>query len=204
MPSDLRSLPKGVNLGIFEERRGVMDSNDRPAVFVFDENASYGFVTDIRNNGVMPKPGMRYVAAVTGPWKIVKVVEFDDVRTLAAPLDAPGDGTATSFGMAKVRRSVYKDFTLFVRIETDVADPRDLLGDIANALEVDLDDLEADVVIGDFDILVCLVDDDETRLGPRVLSIRGIPGVRRTVTLRVIDYVSTSPNAPDDHRVEAA
>jgi hypothetical protein len=28
--------------------------------------------------------------------------------------------------------------------------------------------------------------------------------VKRTVSLRVMDYVSTSENAPDDHRVEQA
>lgn len=180
-------------------------SNGGRVVFVFDEDASYGLVEDIKNAGVMPTPGLRYVAAVTGPWKIFKVIVFEDVRSLAPPLDSPGDpNTATSFNTDKVRRSVYKDHTALVRIETDVADPASLLPDIAAALDTTVEELEADVVVGDFDILVCLVDDDETNLGPMVLAIRGVSGVRRTVTLKVINYASTSENAPSDHRVEPA
>ena len=57
---------------------------------------------------------------------------------------------------------------------------------------------------GDFDILACVVDDDEESLARKIFDIRGIEGVKRTVSLRVIDYVSTSENAPDDHKVSAA
>ena len=63
---------------------------------------------------------------------------------------------------------------------------------------------EADVVVGDFDILACVVDDDEDELHQKILDLRAIDGVKRTVSLRVIDYVSTSDNAPDDHRVSPA
>ena len=182
----------------------MSDTDSDRAVFVFDPDASYGFVKEIRDAGVMPTPGLRYVAAVTGPWKIIKVIGFAAVEQLLQRLSAPGDDTATSFGVAKVRRSLYRNHTVFVRIETDVADPNELLTKIAGALHIPLDELEADVIIGDFDILVCLSDDDEKNLSKWVLAIRAITEVRRTVTLRVLDYVSTSDEADADHRVRSA
>jgi hypothetical protein len=182
----------------------MSDIDSDRAVFVFDPDATYGMVKAIKAVGVMPTPGLRYVAAVTGPFKIIKVIAFMGVEQLFERLDAPGDDTATSFTFAKVRRSHYRGHTVFVRIETRVADPSELLPEIANAIDVPQDDLEADVIIGDFDILVCLSHDDEDTLGSWVLAIRAIPGIRRTVTLRVLDYVSTSDHAPDDHRVSAA
>jgi hypothetical protein len=47
------------------------------------------------------------------------------------------------------------------------------------------------------------VADDEESLATKIRDIRRIPGVRRTVSLRVLDYVSTSENAPDGHKVSA-
>jgi hypothetical protein len=186
----------------------MSDNGSDRAVSVFDPDASYGFVQEIRDAGVMPTPGLRYVAAVTGPWKIVKVIRFEGVEQLLQRLNAPGDDTATSFAPAKVRRSHYRDHTAFVRIETDVADPNELLTKIADALGIPEDDLEdeleADVIVGDFDILVCLSADDEETISSWVLAIRAIPGIRRTVTLRVLDYVSTSDKADADHRVGSA
>jgi hypothetical protein len=182
----------------------MSDNGSDRAVFVFDPDASYGFVREIRDAGVMPTPGLRYVAAVTGPWKIIKVIGFKGVEQLLERLNAPGDDTATSFGLAKVRRSHYRVHTAFVRIETDVADPNELLPRIAAALGIPVDDLEADVIVGDFDILVCLSADDADTLRSWMLAIRAIPEVRRTVTLRVLDYVSTSDHADADHRVEPA
>jgi DNA-binding Lrp family transcriptional regulator len=85
-------------------------------------------------------------------------------------------------------------------IQTRVADPSGLLEAIAEAIGSD----EADVVAGTFDILAVVVDDDEEDLSKKVFAIRRIEGVKRTVSLRVMDYVSTSENAPDDHRVEQA
>jgi hypothetical protein len=182
----------------------MSDIDSDRAVFVFDPDASYGFVREIRDAGVMPTLGLRYVAAVTGPWKIIKVIQFEGVEQLLQRLNAPGDDTATSFAPAKVRRSLYRDHTAFVRIETDVADPNELLTKIADAIGTPKDDLEADVIVGDFDILVCLSDDNEDTLRTWILAIRAIPGVRRTVTLRVLDYVSTSDQADADHRVDPA
>jgi len=81
-----------------------------------------------------------------------------------------------------------------------VPDPSTLLGAIAEAIGSD----EADVVAGAFDILAVVVDDDEDGLSEKIFAIRRIDGVKRTVSLRVMDYVSTSPNAPDDHRAKEA
>jgi hypothetical protein len=78
------------------------------------------------------------------------------------------------------------------------------MDEIEAVIGSDDEGVEADVVEGDFDILVCIVDDDPDAIRQKILGLRGIKGVRRTVTLNVIDYVSTSPNAPDDRRVDPA
>jgi hypothetical protein len=180
--------------------------------FVFDPTGNYKVVGKIREQGQMPTPGLRYVASVTGPCKVFEVVSFDALAELDDQLDSlPGGGgsedppNAIVLGQAKVRKSTYRAHTALVRIDVRVADPATLLPSIGEVIGVDQDgEPEADVVVGDFDILACVVDDDEAALHQKILDIRAIEGVKRTVTLRVIDYVSTSENAPDDHRVSAA
>jgi hypothetical protein len=174
--------------------------------FVFDPDASYGRVRDIRETGAMPVTGLRYVASVTGPFKLVKVLSFDDLDELPDRLDSIGsqdggsDDNAVVIGASKIRKSEYRKNTAFVLIETQVANPSNLLDQIADAIGSD----EADVVAGTFDILACVVDEDEENLSRKIFAIRRIEGVKRTVSLRVMDYVSTSENAPDDHRVSEA
>ena len=56
--------------------------------FVFDPDGSYGRVREIRENGVMPVAGLRYVASVTGPFKLVKVINFDELGDLPDKLDS--------------------------------------------------------------------------------------------------------------------
>jgi uncharacterized protein with GYD domain len=182
--------------------------------FVFDPRGNYKVVRKIREAGTMPAIGLRYVASVTGPYKIFQVVDFDATVQLDDRLDSlPGAGgsddppnaLALRPGQAKVRRSTYLAHTALVRIDVSVADPNDLMDAIKQAIGPDSDDgVEADAVVGDFDILACVVADDEETLAAKILNLRGIEGVERTVSLRVIDYVSTSENAPDDHRVSAA
>jgi DNA-binding Lrp family transcriptional regulator len=185
----------------------MSDDGDR-AVFVFDADASYGIVRQIREAGAMPSRGLRYVAAVTGPWKVFKVMTIASTEGLvdvASRLDAPGDPeTATSFRSAQVRKSMYRRHTALVRIQTSVADPETLIEQIREAIGSENGQVEADVVVGAFDILACVVDDDETSLGQKILNVRRIDGVTRTTSLRVIDYVSTSGHAPEDHRVAPA
>ena len=57
-------------------------------VFVFEPDADYGRVDVIRKAGRMPVGGLKFVASITGRWKIVKIVEFDSVEAdLARQLD---------------------------------------------------------------------------------------------------------------------
>lgn len=179
--------------------------------FVFDPEGSYSVVGRIREKGTMPAAGLRYVASVTGPYKIFEVVTFEGLGQLTERLESlPSGGSddppnALAFGAAKVRRSTYRAHTALVRIGVKVPDPTELLDQIGQAIGSDPEEgVEADVVVGDFDILACVVDDDEESLRAKMLAIRTIEGVRRTVSLRVIDYVSTSENAPEGHRVSAA
>jgi hypothetical protein len=180
--------------------------------FVFEPKGRYTVVQKIREAGTMPAVGLRYVASVTGPYKVFQVVDFDAIAQLDDRLDAlPGAGrsddppNAIVMGAAKVRRSTYLEHTALVRIDVSVADPRALMDAIERAIGSSSDEgAEADAVVGDFDILACVVADDEDSLATKILDIRGIEGVERTVSLRVIDYVSTSENAPDDHRVAPA
>jgi hypothetical protein len=176
------------------------------AVFVFDPNASYTIVDDIRSAGVMPTPGLRYVASVSGRWKVFKVMSFQGLADVPKRLDAPGDPeTAISFGPAKVRKSTYHEHTALVRIQTEVPDPSHPIDDIGAAIGTGAGDpVEVDIVAGPFDLLACIVDDDEDKIGEKILSIRRIKGVKRTMSLRVFDYVSTSSNAPSTHQVRAA
>ena len=111
----------------------MSDDGDR-ALFVFDPEGSYSIVRQIREAGVMPTPGLRYVAAVTGPWKIFKVMALREGEGLAPVgdrLDAPGDPeTALSLRAAQVRKSRYKAHTAIVLIQTSVADPTTLIRQI--------------------------------------------------------------------------
>jgi len=180
-------------------------------VFVFDPNGNRQIVRKILEAGVMPEPGLRYVASITGPYKTFQVMTYDALAELGDRLDSlPGGGgtddppTAIATGNAKVRRSRYAANTALVMMEVRVPDPSTLMDEIEEVIGADDDGVEADVVEGDFDILACIVDDDDDVIRQKILDLRRIEGVRRTVSLRVIDYVSTSANAPDERRVEPA
>jgi hypothetical protein len=177
--------------------------------FVFHPDVSFERVRMIREAKVMPATGLRYVAAVTGPWKIFEIVEADALGDLAKRLDSLSGSdmggsadppNAFVVGTERVRRSEYRTHTALVRIDVRVDDSRVLLPAITDVIGSD----EADVVMGDFDILACVVDDDENGLTEKIHGIRGIDGVKRTLSLRVLDYVSTSGNAMDVHRVAPA
>jgi hypothetical protein len=172
--------------------------------FVFDPEASYGRVRQIRERNEMPA-GVHLLASVTGPWKNVAIVDFDSLDQLATRVEALGGHngsddppTATVIGAAsKVKRSVYAAHMAFIRIEVREPDPTSLLPEITTAIGSD----EADVVAGDFDIFACAVDNDEGNLGSKIFAVRAINGVKRTVSLRVIDFVSEAPGAPGFNRV---
>jgi hypothetical protein len=90
--------------------------------------------------------------------------------------------------------------TALVRIDVRVDDSSSLLPAITDVIGSD----EADVVMGDFDILACVADDDESRLTEKIRGIRRIDGVNRTLSLRVLDYVSTSTEATGIYKVAPA
>ena len=168
--------------------------------FVFSPDAKYGLVeTGGFGNNVW------YVASVSGPWKIFAVIDFDDVGDVGDVVDAvfkqtdaAGDPeTALTLVPASVRHHTYFSNTALVRIETDVPDPRDLIEDIGRVTDSD----EVDSVMGNFDILACVGDEDEDELARKIMAIRKLKGVKRTVSLRVIDYRSRSDSAPDDKKL---
>jgi DNA-binding Lrp family transcriptional regulator len=144
-------------------------------------------------------PGVRYVASVTGSSQVIAVLSYNELTELPAIIRSlsEGDSTALPLALSQIRRSEYREETAFVRIHTKVDNPETLLAPIREAIG----SVEADVVFGDFDILACVVGDSIEDLKTRVVgSLRGIDGIGRTETLVVIDYVSLSVNAPDDHR----
>jgi hypothetical protein len=172
--------------------------------FVFSPDASYDLVTAGHFGSTV-----MYVASVSGPWKIFVVLDFDEVSDVKGLVDevfkqegGSGDPeTALTGVLGSVRHNTYYTNTALVRIHTAVPDPEDLIPDILKAIEVDEDDREADVVMGDFDILACVGDDDESELARKIMAIRKIKGITRTVSLRVIDYRSRSGNAPEEKRL---
>jgi hypothetical protein len=168
--------------------------------FVFSPDAKYGFV-ETGEFGI----NVWYVASVSGPWKIFAVIDFDDVRDVANVVDAvfkqtdaTGDPeTALTLIPASVRHHTYFSNTALVRIDTDVPDPGALIYHIQKVTGSE----EVDSVMGNFDLLACVSDDDEEELARKIMAIRELEGVTRTVSLRVIDYRSRSDNAPDDKKL---
>ena len=176
----------------------MADGAEAPnSAFAFFPDADPGLIDQLKDSG-MP-PGVRYVASVTGSSQVIAVLSYNELTELPAIIRSlsEGDSTALPLALSQIRRSEYREETAFVRIHTKVDNPETLLAPIREAIGSE----EADVVFGDFDILACVVGDSIEDLKTRVVgSLRGIDGIGRTETLVVIDYVSLSVNAPDDHR----
>jgi hypothetical protein len=176
------------------------------SAFVFDPDASYGRVEAIRGANEMPE-GAHLVASVTGPWKIVSIVDYDGLALLPGRVEGlAGQGggdpeTATVIGaQSKVKRTAYANEMAFVRIQVrGDTDPMGLLEEVEAKIGSD----EVDAVVGDFDILACAGADDETKLAAKILAVRAIGGIKRTTSLRVIDFVSASEDAPPGHKIPA-
>jgi hypothetical protein len=177
------------------------------SVFVFDPDASYRRIDEIREANEMPE-GAHLVASITGSsFKIFSIVDYTDLRQdftgLVEGLSGGGGSgdpeTATVIGvLSKVKRSRYGPEMALVRIEVrGDTDPMSLLGAIRDTIGSD----EADAVIGLFDILACVVADDDDGIAATVNAIRGIDGVKTAKPLKVIDFVSESDDAPDGHRI---
>ena len=78
-------------------------------------------------------------------------------------------------------------------------EPEEVLEDVREA--VNTDEPEANLVLGDFDIIACISADTSEELVDILFHrIRRVEGVQRTETLHVIDYVSRSEDAPEGHR----
>ena len=63
-----------------------MAEDPKYAAFVFAPDASYGLISELQGGG-LPNGG-RYVASVTGPWKIFAVLAFEALRDLPAISDS--------------------------------------------------------------------------------------------------------------------
>lgn len=184
-------------------------------VYVFSEDADYARIREFKK--LMPS-GLRYAAYLTGPWCVFGILEMDDLAKLPDLLNITGLGSetdvvATHRLLRVLKRSHYHPVSAFVRIDIDAhIDPEGegtgreeatLLGDIRRKAAGDGDEGEAESVMGAFDSLAYVggtAVDDLTR---KVGEIRKLDAVRRTLTMRVIDWVS--PNAPEeyaDHRPE--
>ncbi len=180
-----------------------MAEDSRFAAFVFSPDASYGLIEKLKSEG-LPK-GVRYVASVTGPWKIFGVLNFDalkDLPTIADLLFGGSDGsvdppTALVLGTNQVRRTDYLDETALVRIDLEDVGDEDLERILAEIRETISP--EVDSVLGNFDLLVCVGAGSVQDLNGRILQLRRIAGIRRTVSLRVIDYVSVSDSLDAGH-----
>src|SRR6266550_4368183 len=102
-----------------------MADDSRYSAFVFAPDASYGLISTLKSQG-LPK-GVRYVASVTGPWKIFAVLNLDVLKDLPAITDllfgevgASADPpTALVLGRSQVRKTDYLDETALVRIDLE-------------------------------------------------------------------------------------
>src|SRR5207248_1938433 len=143
----LRSKVKGVNYR--SRKRGFSMADDsRYAAFVFAPDASYGLISTLKSQG-LPK-GVRYVASVTGPWKIFAVLNFDVLQDFPAITDVlfrEADGsvdpaTALVLGMGQVRKTVYLNETALVRVDLEDVGEGDLeriLAEIKETISPEVD-----------------------------------------------------------------
>lgn len=140
--------------------------------------------------------GIRYVASVTGPWDLFAVATFDEFLSLPGIVAALNVGTETAVAIRPnyTRSRSYHDFSALVRIHVRKGDPRAILEDVQDAIRSH----EANLVLGDFDILAYIGADSEDELVDRILyRLRKVRGVRRTVALHVIDYLTLNKQVPD-------
>ncbi|HEX9122268.1 MAG TPA: hypothetical protein VF984_02750 [Actinomycetota bacterium] len=186
-------------------------------VYVFSEDAPYDLIDGIRESGMMPR-GLRYAASVTGPWRLFGIYEMEDLSQLPAlTKGAIGSdtGICATRGTRYLKKSVYHPDSAFVRIHVGSIDPEPdadqaekLLEEIRSIVRDERyaadEEGEAESVMGDFDVLAYVGGDDADRIAQRIRAIRALQPVLKTVSLRVIDYVSTSERAADDHRVRPA
>ena len=165
--------------------------------YIFLPDVAPDFITNFGQRGL--PPGIRYAASITGPWQGFAIASFDDFGELplitnALATDASGIGIRPTY----TKKSGFDPVSAFVRIHVGEGAPRSVLQDVRNAIG----SKEADLVLGDFDIIAYVGADTEEELVDTILyKVSRIPGIQKTVTCRVIDYRTTSGEADEDHRV---
>jgi hypothetical protein len=184
-----------------------MEQYDKIDVYLFSEDAPLSLPEQIRPN--LPD-GFRYLASVTGPWQVFAIVEVDQLTDLAKIIPEglmPGGGmqmatppdpqTVRVIGPYYLKTSRYDPASAFIRIHIGDADPETVL----EAIRANLGHKEAQIVLGDFDILAYVGGEDADDVFAKIVALRkAVPAIRRTVSLQVIDYVSRSANAPPGHK----
>ena len=76
--------------------------------------------------------------------------------------------------------------------------PRSVLEDVRKAIG----SKEADLVLGDFDIIAYVGAETEDELVDTILyQLSRVSGIRKTVTCHVLDYRTLSDEADEEHRV---
>lgn len=181
-------------------------------VYVFSEHAAYELIDGFRGGG-MPR-GLRYAASITGPWRVFGILDVDDLSDFPTVLTEGKIGSETdvvaTYRLERVlKRSAYHPVSAFVRIHTGDVDPEGegtgreavtLLEEIRRKAAGDGEEGEAESVMGAFDVLAYVGGENAADLADRIRAIRELPAVLKTLTMRVIDYVSTNPDAPEGHR----
>src|SRR5919199_1924557 len=176
------------------------------AAYLFSADADPAMIRRFEGQE-LPK-GVRFVASVSGPWQVFAAAELEDPTTdlprIVNELFGAGQGTAAAdpstalnIGPSYVRRGTdYFENIALIRIHVSGRDPSDVLDEVRSFIGSE----EANLVLGDFDILTCVSTPRYDDLVKTILSLRTVEGIGRTTSLRVIDYMSLGKDAPERHR----
>ena len=166
--------------------------------FVFLPEVAPDFISKFAEQGL--PAGIRYAASCTGPWQGLAIAEFDTYAELPSIVNTLANDPPTAVGIRPTytKKSDFHPYSAFVRIHVGEEGPRSVLEAVRGAIG----SKEADLVLGDFDIVAYVGADTEEELVDTILyRVARISGVRKTVTCHVIDYRTTSQKADDQHRV---
>jgi hypothetical protein len=164
--------------------------------YMFLPKADPAFTETFRKDGL--PPGIRYAASVTGPWQGFAIASFGELAALPRIIAgiASDPPTALALQPRYLKKSSYDPVSAFVRIHIGEGGPKSVLEDVREAIRSH----EAEIVLGDFDILAYVGAGDEDELIETILyRLHRVPGIGRTVTLHVIDYVTSNPAAGKQH-----
>jgi hypothetical protein len=166
--------------------------------FVFLPEVSPDFIAKFHEHGL--PPGIRYAASCAGPWQGFAIAEFNEYSELPGIVSTLANDPPTAVGIRPTytKKSDFHPYSAFVRIHVGEEGPRSVLEAVRGAIG----SKEADLVLGDFDVIAYVGAQSEDELVDTILyRVATISGVRKTVTCHVIDYRTTSEKADDDHRV---